>query len=214
MASYKKLWLILATVCAVTLGILGYYGTEVYRQAPPIPDKVLSTSGEVLMTEETILNGQTAWQSIGGMQVGSIWGHGAYQAPDWTADWLHRELIHWLDITAQDKFGKTFADLEGAQQRHLKYLLAEEYRNNRYNAESGTLVVSDTRLEAMELTKDYYMRLFGDDPDYATTRANFSMKNDTLPDESRRAEMTEFFFWTATAAATNRPDKEVTYTNN
>lgn len=214
MASYKKLWLILATVCAVTLGILGYYGTEVYRQAPPIPDKVLSTSGEVLMTEETILNGQTAWQSIGGMQVGSIWGHGAYQAPDWTADWLHRELIHWLDITAQGKFGKTFADLEGAQQRHLKYLLAEEYRNNRYDADKGTLVVSDTRLEAMELTKDYYMRLFGDDPDYATTRANFAMKNDTLPDESRRAEMTEFFFWTAWAAATNRPDKEVTYTNN
>jgi len=25
------------------------------------------------------------------MQLGSIWGHGAYQAPDWTADWLHRE---------------------------------------------------------------------------------------------------------------------------
>lgn len=214
MASYKKLWLILATVCAVTLGILGYYGTEVYRQAPPIPAKVVNTSGDILMTKETILNGQNAWQSIGGMQVGSIWGHGAYQAPDWSADWLHRELVHWLNITAQDMFGKSYDDLEGAQQRHLKYLLAEEYRNNRYDEENNTLVVSDTRLEAMELTKDYYMRLFGDDPDYATTRANFAMKNNTLPDEGRRAEMTEFFFWTAWAAATNRPDKEVTYTNN
>lgn len=214
MASYKKLWLLLATVCAVTLGILGYYGTEVYRQAPPIPAKVVTTSGEVLMTEETILNGQTAWQSIGGMQVGSIWGHGAYQAPDWSADWLHRELVHWLNLTAQEQYGKSYDDLEGAKQRHLKYLLAEEYRNNRYDAENGTLTVSDTRLEAMELTKDYYMRLFGDDPDYAQSRANFAMKNDTLPDESRRAEMTEFFFWTAWAAATNRPDKEVTYTNN
>lgn len=214
MANYKKLWLILATVCAVTLGILGYYGTEIYRQAPPIPDKVLSTSGEVLMTEETILNGQTAWQSIGGMQVGSIWGHGAYQAPDWSADWLHRELMHWLDLTAQNMFGQDYADLEGAQQRHLKYLLAEEYRNNRYDPEQGVLVVSDKRLKAMTLTKDYYMRLFGDDPAYTETRANFAMKNNTLPNESRRAEMTQFFFWTAWAAATNRPDKEVTYTNN
>ncbi|HLR17704.1 MAG TPA: nitric-oxide reductase large subunit [Alcanivoracaceae bacterium] len=214
MANYKKLWLILATVCAVTLGILGYYGTEVYRQAPPIPDKVLSTSGEVLMTEETILNGQTAWQSIGGMQVGSIWGHGAYQAPDWTADWLHRELMHWLNLTAQEMFGNDYAELEGAKQRHLQYLLTEEYRNNRYDAEQGTLVVSDKRLKAMTLTKDYYMRLFGDDPAYTETRANFAMKNNTLPDAERRAEMTEFFFWTAWAAATNRPDKEVTYTNN
>jgi len=47
----------------------------------------------VLYTQEGILDGQTAWQSVGGMQLGSIWGHGAYQAPDWTADWLHRELL-------------------------------------------------------------------------------------------------------------------------
>src|SRR5690625_2817381 len=202
MGKYGRYWWSLFAVLLVTFGILAWSGVEVYRQAPPIPTQVVTTEGTLITTDEQILDGQTAWQSTGGMQVGSIWGHGAYQAPDWTADWLHRELMHWLDITAQDKFGKTFADLEGAQQRHLKYLLAEEYRNNRYNAESGTLVVSDTRLEAMELTKDYYMRLFGDDPEYTQTRANFAMKNITLPDEDRRAEMTVFFFWTAWAAAT------------
>ena len=40
------------------------------------------------------------------------------------------------------------------------------------------------------------------------------MKENTLPSAERRERMTEFFFWTAWAAATERPDSEVTYTNN
>ena len=86
MAGYRKLWWLLITILAITFSVLGYFGAEVYRSAPPIPAKVVSQQGQLLMTNETILNGQTAWQSVGGMQLGSIWGHGAYQAPDWTAD--------------------------------------------------------------------------------------------------------------------------------
>ena len=74
MAGYKKLWWILIAILAITFGVLGYFGKEVYRVAPPIPDQVVTESGQVLMTEETILDGQTAWQSVGGMQLGSIWG--------------------------------------------------------------------------------------------------------------------------------------------
>src|SRR5690606_17321822 len=46
------------------------------------------------------------------------------------------------------------------------------------------------------------------------TRANFAMKDDTLPSLERRADLTNFFFWTAWAASTERPGTEVTYTNN
>jgi len=102
-AEYRKLWWTLIAVLAVTFTLLGYFGREVYRAAPPIPDQVVSTAGDLLMTEESILDGQTAWQSVGGMQLGSIWGHGAYQAPDWTADWLHRELETWLEIAAREE---------------------------------------------------------------------------------------------------------------
>ena len=92
MGPYKKLWFTLIGVLIVTFSLLGYYGAEVYRQAPPIPTQVVTADGKALFGKEDILDGQTAWQSVGGMQLGSIWGHGAYQAPDWTADWLHREL--------------------------------------------------------------------------------------------------------------------------
>src|SRR3546814_5789770 len=82
MGEYKKLWWLLLAVLALTFGVLGWSGVEIYRQVPPIPEKVITVSNMVLMTKDDILNGQTAWQSTGGMQVGSVWGHGSYQAPD------------------------------------------------------------------------------------------------------------------------------------
>ncbi len=55
--------------------------------------------------------GQNVWQSMGGMELGSVWGHGSYVAPDWTADWLHREAMFILDHWATDGFGKPFDNL-------------------------------------------------------------------------------------------------------
>src|SRR5690554_7955525 len=81
MGNYRRLWMTLIVIVGITFSILSYYGYEIYRTAPPLPQQVVTVDGELLMTKESILDGQTAWQSIGGMQLGSIWGHGAYQAP-------------------------------------------------------------------------------------------------------------------------------------
>ena len=214
MAKYRRLWFLLIGILAVTFTLLGYFGAEVYREAPPIPDRVVSADGDTLMTEESILDGQTAWQSVGGMQLGSIWGHGAYQAPDWTADWPHRELETWLEIAALEEYGQEWHSLSGQQQNALQYDLKTEYRTNTYDAATSTLQLSERRSEAIARTADYYSRLFSDAPELQSTRENYAMKENTLPSAERRERMTEFFFWTAWAAATERPDSEVTYTNN
>src|SRR5690606_40540385 len=127
MGEYKKLWWTLIGVLALTFGLLGWMGKEVYHQAPPIPQQVVTASGQVLMTQEDILKGQSAWQSAGGMTVGSIWGHGAYQAPDWTADWLHRELTAWLDLAAQESVGVPYDQAEPREQAWLREQLKNEY---------------------------------------------------------------------------------------
>lgn len=214
MNSYKRLWALLLLTVMITFGLLGYYGTEVYRQAPPIPDKIATTSGQVLMTQDSILDGQTAWQSVGGMQLGSIWGHGAYQAPDWTADWLHRELVTWLDLAAQDTFQKPYAQLSPEQRNQLQFVLKQEYRKNTFDATTGVATVSDRRAQAIAQTANYYSQLFSDDPALHSTREHYAMKENTLPDAHRRAQMSQFFFWTAWAAATERTAGGATYTNN
>lgn len=214
MGEYRKLWWLLIAILMLTFGILGYFGREVYRQAPPIPAQVVSDNGVVLMTHDSILDGQTAWQSVGGMQLGSIWGHGAYQAPDWSADWLHRELIEWLDLAAHDIYAAPYNELNGAQQNALQYDLKMDYRTNRYNPDTDTLTVSNRRAQAIEATAAYYVSLFSADPELRSTRVSYAMKENTLPDAERRDRLAEFFFWTAWAAGTERPDSAATYTNN
>ncbi|MCI2807253.1 nitric-oxide reductase large subunit [Eoetvoesiella caeni] len=214
MGEHRKLWWTLIAILAVTFTILGFSGVEIYKKAPPIPEKVVTSAGQVLMTSTDILNGQTAWQSTGGMQIGSIWGHGAYQAPDWSADWLHRELLAWLDLASQELYAKPFKQLDGDTQAALEHKVKTEYRNNTFNEQTGTLIVSERRAKAMAQTADYYQRLYGAAPELQATRDNYAMKEDTLPSAERRADLTKFFFWTSWAAATQRPGTDATYTNN
>ncbi|KRB30401.1 nitric-oxide reductase large subunit [Acidovorax sp. Root70] len=214
MGNYRKLWFTLIGVLIVTFSLLGYYGAEVYRTAPPIPAKIATAGGEVLYTHDSILDGQTAWQSVGGMQLGSIWGHGAYQAPDWTADWLHRELTNWLDVAAERAHGKPFADIDTAAQAVLRDRMKTEYRTNTFNPDTGVATVSSTRADAIAMTALYYDQLFSDAPALHKSREHFAMKENTLPSAERRAQMMGFFFWTAWAAATERPGSVATYTNN
>ena len=214
MAEYRKYWLILIVIMMITFSVLGYFGAEIYRSAPPIPEKVVDAGGELLMTQESILDGQTAWQSVGGMQLGSIWGHGAYQAPDWTADWLHRELMAWLELAAKSDYGKGYSELSDEQQNALQFQLKKEYRNNSYDAQTQTLTLSSRRVEAIAVTADYYSQLFGNEKTLQSTRENYAMKENTLPSAQRREQLAEFFFWTAWAASTERTEGGATYTNN
>ncbi|KAG1078194.1 hypothetical protein G6F40_016816 [Rhizopus arrhizus] len=93
------------------------------------------------------------------MQRGSVWGHGAYQAPDWTADWLHRELTAWLDLAARDQHGQAYAQLAPPDQAALREALRAEYRANRSDAATDTLTVSPRRARAIAQTAAYYDQL-------------------------------------------------------
>ena len=99
---YKKLWIALGLVLVISFAVLGGVGVKILNNAPPIPAQVVASDGTVLFTGNTIQNGQNNWQSIGGQEVGTIWGHGSYVAPDWSADWLHRECVFILDRWARE----------------------------------------------------------------------------------------------------------------
>ncbi|OOR91679.1 nitric oxide reductase large subunit [Moraxella caviae] len=213
MGEYKKYWLSLLAVIIVAFTLLGWGGVEVYRNAPPIPKQFVNTNGDVVISEKDILDGQSAWQTTGGMQLGSVLGHGAYQAPDWTADWLHRELVAWLDITAQERYGKPYDELGAGEQAALQSEMKAEYRSSADNG-VDTVVLSDTRLKAIEQVAPYYIALYGDDPELVGSRESFAMKNNTLPDLTARERLTDFFFWTSWIASADRPGTDATFTNN
>lgn len=210
----KRLWLVLALVMAASFTVLGLMGREIHRQAPPIPARVIDARGEVLMTGEGIQTGQLAYQSMGGQQVGSIWGHGAYVAPDWSADQLHREAVALLDIWALREDGRRFDQLSLERQAVLKVRLKREMRTNTYDAATRTIVVSADRAQAMTQVRAHYQALMGADPALSELRAQYALAENPMPDPSRRARLADYYWWTSWAAGTNRPDGNVSYTSN
>jgi nitric oxide reductase subunit B len=215
MRSTKKLWLILTLVMITSFGILGLLGREIHLQAPPVPARIVSDDGTVLFTRADVQIGRQAWQSAGGMQLGSIWGHGAYLAPDWSADWLHRESVALLDGWSQAETGKPFAQLDNEHQAALQARLKQEMATNRYDPETGDLFVSVDRAAAIRAVASHYVDLFGDAPALSTLREQYAMPENAMPDVTRRTAMSAFFFWTSWATAAERPgDPGVTYTNN
>jgi nitric oxide reductase subunit B len=230
MESTRKLWIVLATLLVVSFGVLLWAGTEIFRAAPPIPEQVVAADGTVAFTRADIEEGREVWQSMGGMQLGSIWGHGAYVAPDWSADWLHREAVELLDLWArQDDSMASYDLLPPEEQGALRGRLQQEMRRNTYDPATGTISISRDRLAALSNVAAHYESLFGNDPATAKLREAYAMKEGTVPDAGHRRALSAFFWWTAWAAGTERPAEagnslaptqagvapaRVTYTNN
>ena len=111
MSNTRRLWIGLAVLLIGSFAVLLLMGNQINEHAPPVPDRVVSSDGSMIYSRDDIRRGRQVWQSIGGMQLGSIWGHGGYVAPDWSADWLHREAIALLDQWAQTGYGASYEQL-------------------------------------------------------------------------------------------------------
>ena len=208
------LWRWLGFIFILSFGALGYLGWEIYLTAPPIPKAVVSTAGDVIFTGEQVQRGQQAWLSSGGQQQGSVWGHGAYVAPDWSADWLHREATALQNLRTQE-LQKTKVGLGTADRGAIDAALQEEMRRNTYDASSGVITVSEGRATAIREVARHYEGLFGDDASLDKLRDQYAMTEGTLPDRADRQALTAFFFWTSWAATTDRPgETQLSYTSN
>ncbi|HEX6570849.1 MAG TPA: nitric-oxide reductase large subunit, partial [Steroidobacteraceae bacterium] len=214
MTETRHLWKILGAIMALSFGILLFLGREIYLTAPPVPAAVKTTTGQTLFTEADIQTGREVWQTVGGQQLGSIWGHGGYVAPDWSADWLHREATGLLGLWAAREHGKSFDALTAEQQAGLQARLQQEMRTNTYDPNTRELLVSEDRAQVMAQVAEHYEALFGSDLELNTLRAQYAMKLNTVADPARREALTAFFFWTSWSTTTNRPDDDVTYTSN
>ncbi len=215
MHSTRKLWALLAIVCILSFSILGWIGTEIYVTAPPIPKQVVSTQGEILFSAAQIQRGKEAWLSAGGQQLGSVWGHGSYVAPDWSADWLHREALAVRELWTQREFGKPFDRLSVGQQGDTNARLIIEMRKNTYDPQTGVLTLSADRALAAQQIARHYSGLFGDDASFEKLRELYAMNSGLLKNPEDLQALPAFIFWSAWATATDRPGQtHLSYTSN
>ncbi len=205
---HKRLWLTLGLVVVASFAVLIAEGLKLTREMPPLPGEVLAADGTKLFDRETILDGQNAWQSIGGQQVGSVWGHGAYVAPDWSADWLHRESVFLLDRWARVEGHASWEVAPAETQAALQARLQGLMRTNGYDAENDRLVLPPERVEAFAEVGAHFTDVF------LNGRAEYAIPPGALKDPEKLKAMNAFFFWSSWAASTNRPGQNVSYTQN
>jgi nitric oxide reductase subunit B len=176
-----------------TLGLLAY---RTYTDEPPIPDKVVDNNGNVLFTGQDVTAGQEIFLKNGLMEYGSIFGHGAYLGPDFTADYLHRAAE-----IATTFYGGPSSD--SARQQTIT-----DFKTNRYDSATGLLTYSPAQSEAYHQLIDYYAGFFGN----PTTK--FGLRPGAITDPEKIRQLTAFFSWSAWTASTPRPHKDYSYTNN
>ena len=214
MTSTSRLWRWLGLVFVLSFGALGYLGWQIHLSAPPIPTEVVSVDGEVLFTGDQVRLGQQAWRTAGGQQLGTVWGHGSYVAPDWSADWLHREAVSLRALRAQAERARVPVPTD-ADHAALDARVRDEMRRNTHDPVTGIVTVSTERARAIREVARHYEDLFGTEPSLAALRDAYAMTEGALPDAAHRRALAAFFFWSAWAAATDRPGETgLSYTSN
>ncbi|MBI2824220.1 MAG: nitric-oxide reductase large subunit [Planctomycetia bacterium] len=203
-----RLWIAFVLVTVLSFAVLGWVGTRIYQEAPPLADRVVADDGTVVVESGDILVGQNVWQSMGGMELGSIWGHGSYVAPDWTADWLHRECVFILDAWAQEGLQRPYDRLAQEQQMQLQGRLQSLMRANRYDPATNAITIDPLRARAFEANVLHYAEIF------SQGHEAYAIPEGAMTDPEKLRALAAFFFWTAWAASTDRPGDTVSYTQN
>ena len=191
-------WWLQAVVLTFILGfgILGYLAIRIYRDSPPVPARVVSESGQTVFTRDDIRAGQESFLTYGLMQYGSVYGHGAYLGPDFTADYLHRSAL---------EMRRSHGDTAEAAER-----VRQELRQNRYDPATDVLTWTDAQAEAFNVLRRHYESEILNRSESGGGGLGPHAVRD--PDVSR--QIVAFIAWTAWTAAARRPGKPHSYTNN
>jgi nitric oxide reductase subunit B len=185
------------------------------REKPPIPAAVVGGDGRVLFTGEEVVAGQDYFYSRGGQHIGSIWGHGAYLAPDWSADYLHRmglfiaaRHLGRSPEEAAEFIQAALERLDAPTRARVTALVTEEIKANRFDAASGRLAFTPFQTEAHETLVRYYTELF------RGGNERMGLQPGIVATGGQGRLVAAFFSWLAWAAGTNRPGAGHTYTSN
>lgn len=202
-------WLVL--ICIVTFTVLISAGAAIYKNAPPIPATIVSPQQEMILSQAEIQQGQETYLARGGQHIGSVWGHGSYLAPDWTADVLHRWGLATAGVIYNSNPVFTQEDLESLpdiDRATLQIQVEKQFKTNRYDPETKALTLTEAQTIGLQkVFEDYQTWL-------SQGSVVHSIPSGWFTDNTQIHNVTAFFAWTAWAASANRPNAPFSYTAN
>jgi nitric oxide reductase subunit B len=203
-------WWLRTVAIVLVLGFAGLLAITMlaYSNAPPIPGQVVDAQGNTVFTGDDVSKGQAVFLRYGLMDNGSIWGHGAYLGPDYSAEALHFIGQDTAAAIAQERFGKPLAELNESQQAAVRAEVAVALKTNRYDAQADVLRLTAPEATAYRQQVGYWTNYFKDPV------KNGGLKPDLISDPTELHQFTAFVTWAAWASVANRPGTQASYTNN
>src|SRR5512139_3037216 len=195
-------------VLVMGLTILIWMAVRAHRDAPPIPEKVVAPSGELIFTREDILEGQQVFLKYGLMENGTIWGHGAYLGPDFSAEYLHTLATDAGGMLARQNYHRSYQDLAPAERTAVNAEVQQILKQNRYDHKNGTLTFSPSEIASYKNQISKWTTYF------STPSLSRGLLVKHIRDSKELQQLTAFFAWTAWASVANRPGRPYSYTNN
>ncbi|WP_081412127.1 nitric-oxide reductase large subunit [Alicyclobacillus herbarius] len=199
----KRVFLVVLVMC---VAIFVWGTVKTYQGAPPIPEKVVSASGRVLMTEDQIVAGKAGFQEADLMDYGSVYGNGSYYGEDYTALLLHQTATGMMNRYAEIKYGKTWSQLNAGQQAEIRAKVQNELQHP--NLKNGVLTVSDT--EAAVIQQVLHQTQTG----LLKTTPAIGYSAPGALNSIQAANVSDFLWYTAWTAVAHRPGLDYSYTNN
>ncbi len=188
--------------------VLSFVTVLTYTNAPPIPEQAADVTGTVVFTGADIQMGQEVFLKYGLMEHGTLWGHGAYLGPDYSAEYLHRLSEVTRDTIAAEKYGKLFVQLSPDERSVASAETMTVLKENRYEPASRTLRLSPGEVAAYRIQLREWS-------DYFTRKdAAPGLPANYIQNPAELKALTAYFAWAAWATTANRPGKNYSYTNN
>jgi len=188
--------------------VLVWLSGHIYTAGPPMPEKVVDESGRAVFTGGDVVAGQAVFLKHALMDNGTIWGHGAYIGPDFSAEYLHQLALAVGEWEARERFHRPVADLSGEDREALEGRVHHLLATNRYDYQSGTLAFTEPEAASYRDQIGRWKAYFAD----STVSRGLSAK--AIADDEELRQLTAFFAWTAWASAARVPGKTYSYTNN
>lgn len=203
-------WWVRSVQIVLAVGFAGLIAVTLlaYRHAPPIPAKTVDEAGATVFTGGDIRDGQAVFLRYGLMNNGSIWGHGAYLGPDYSAQALHQIGIDVAAGLSREYYGRPWSALTPIEQAAIRAQAAVTLKTNRYDAETETLQLTASESRAYRRQVGQWSRYF-DDP-----AGSGGLKHGLIGDETELRQLSAFITWAAWVSVANRPGADFSYTNN
>ncbi len=200
----------LAIILLLEFAVLLWVTTGNYyrKLKPPVPEKVIDNAGLVVFTRADIQQGQQLFLKKALMNNGSIWGHGAYLGPDFSAQYLHNLAIEVRNFIASEKYNANFSKLTQDQKESLIGFTGKFLAQNRYNYDSHNLLFTEPEIKSFNDQIPYWEEYIQKSP------SNRGLSKSLISDKGDFKQLTAFFAWAAWASTAHIPDKNYSYTNN